>query len=66
MYAMRLNQVDLVMPIFKPKPESIAVEYDSRGQRVQRVFNDHFEARRFYVAKDKAGKHPKVVRVTSN
>jgi hypothetical protein len=52
------------MPIFKPKPEAVAVEYDCRGKRVCKTFTDHFEARRFYSAKDKAGKNPKVKRVS--
>ena len=53
------------MPVFRPKPEAIAIEYDSRGQRVCKQFTDHWEARRFYTAKDKAGKNPKVVRTSS-
>jgi hypothetical protein len=41
----------------------VAVEYDCRGSRKQREFDDAFEARRFYTAKDKAGRNPVVRRV---
>jgi hypothetical protein len=40
----------------------IAIEYDAHGRRVQKTFDDMFEARRFFMAKDRAGKNPKVVR----
>jgi hypothetical protein len=38
----------------------VAVEYDARGKRVTRQFANAFEARRFYAAKARAGKNPKV------
>ena len=41
---------------------SVAVEYDCRGKRMMKRFDDIFEARRFYAAKDKDGKRPKVVK----
>lgn len=47
------------------EPLLIAVEYDAYGQRVRKTFEDMYEARRFYVAKDKAGKHPRVVKAES-
>lgn len=39
----------------------IAVEYESKGKRVRKDFDDAYVARRFYSAKDKAGKRPRVV-----
>ena len=38
----------------------IAVEYDAHGRRVRKTFDCPYEARRFFVAKEKAGKNPKV------
>lgn len=38
----------------------IVVEYDANGSRDGRTFADPFQARRFYVAKHKAGKNPAV------
>ena len=49
------------MPKYPPEP--IAIEYTCRGKRVQRTFTDHYEARRFYAVKDKAGRNPKVKKV---
>jgi hypothetical protein len=46
----------------KYPPQSIVVEYDSRSHRVQKVFIDHYLARRFYASKLKAGKHPTVLK----
>lgn len=44
----------------KYPPETIYVEYDKRGGRATKPFTDAYAARRFWVAKDKAGKRPKV------
>jgi hypothetical protein len=41
----------------------VLVEYDCRGQRVTKYFANPYKARSFYVAKDKAGKQPKVKKV---
>lgn len=49
------------MPKYPVEP--IAVEYDSRGKRVRKEFTDHFEARRFYATKFKAGRNPRVLKV---
>jgi len=38
------------------------VEYTARGVRVVKRFTDAYAARRFYVAKLKAGADPKVVK----
>ena len=38
----------------------VAVEYDSRGTRATKTFDDAFAARRFYAAKLKANKNPKI------
>jgi hypothetical protein len=40
---------------------AVIVEYDMRGGRAQKLFTDAYLGRRFFVAKDKAGKNPKVV-----
>lgn len=49
-----------------PRPvEPIAIEYDYRRKRARKVFTDHYAARRFYVAKYKAGKRPRVRRVAN-
>lgn len=37
------------------------VEYTAKGQRVTKAFTDAYAARRFYVAKYKAGANPKVI-----
>lgn len=47
------------MPISNRTPP-VAVEYDARGKRATKQFTDCYAARRFYVAKLKAGKNPKV------
>lgn len=47
--------------ILSPKIATVNVEYDSRGQRTVKSFTDNFAARRFYIAKSKAGANPKVV-----
>lgn len=39
----------------------VLVEYDCRGQRVRRYFADAVVAKRFYCAKAKAGKRPRVL-----
>jgi hypothetical protein len=39
------------------------VEYDVRGKRRRRRFGSDYEARRFYVMKEKLKKNPKIVRV---
>jgi hypothetical protein len=40
----------------------VVIEYDKYGKRVQKHFEDAYEARRFYLAKHKAGKRPNVLR----
>jgi hypothetical protein len=41
---------------------SVTVEYDGAGaSRVRKTFSDPFAARRFYAAKDRAGKRPRIV-----
>ena len=43
----------------------VEVEYDCRGKRKTREFGDDvFAARRFWIAKDRAGKNPKVKKET--
>lgn len=44
------------------KPTPTAVEYDSPTGRTVRHFPDAYSARRFYVAQDRQGKAPKVLR----
>jgi len=48
-----------MQPINTPR-DPVAIEYDKRGERTRKVFTDHYAARRFYVAKDKAGCNPSV------
>lgn len=43
------------------KPVPVAVEYDRAGVRVRKTFADPFAARRFYSAKLRNGKRPRVV-----
>ena len=38
----------------------VVVEYDCRGERRSKTFDDPYQARRFYCQKDKAGRHPRV------
>jgi hypothetical protein len=40
---------------------AVDVEYDARGKRTTKHFEDANEAKAFYVAKEKAGKNPRVV-----
>jgi hypothetical protein len=47
----------------KRPPQPVAIEYDKRGQRARKVFIDHFKAKRFYILKDRQGKHPTVRKV---
>ncbi|MEQ8791770.1 MAG: hypothetical protein RIC55_36240 [Pirellulaceae bacterium] len=48
------------MPISNRMPR-VTVEYDCRGTRKTKTFDNPYEARRFYTTKDRQGKHPKVV-----
>ena len=43
---------------------SVVVEYDCRGKRVEKLFECPYEARRFYAAKLKDGKNPRVKKET--
>jgi hypothetical protein len=43
-------------------PDDIWIEYDSRGGRARKHFTDKFAARRFWAAKDRDGKSPRVVK----
>lgn len=45
----------------KTSSPPVVVEYDCRGTRRKRYFDDEYAARRWFVAKDKDGKHPKVL-----
>ena len=38
----------------------VNIEYDCRGKRVEKHFDDAYEARRFFAEKLKLGKNPKV------
>ena len=37
------------------------IEYDKHNRRAIKVFNDYYEGRRFYTAKFKAGRNPKII-----
>ena len=39
----------------------VTIEYDSRGKRVTKHFEDVFAGRRWFLAKDRDGKNPRVV-----
>lgn len=43
------------------RPVSVTVEYTVRGVRVTKTFSSSFTARRFYLAKEKAGASPRIV-----
>lgn len=47
------------------KPQPIEIEYDKNGERVRKWFPNAIAARRFYMAKERAGKNPKVKRAQS-
>lgn len=47
------------------KDTPVTIEYDSRGQRVTRTFPDAISARRFYAAKLRAGKAPRLISGTA-
>lgn len=38
------------------------IEYDRRGQRARKDFDDYYVGRRFYIAKWNAGRNPKVMK----
>lgn len=40
----------------------VVVSYDCRGKRIEKRFEDAFEARRFYVKQHKAGKNPHITK----
>ncbi len=52
-------------PPISTRQPPIVVEYDCRGERKQKFFNNPSEGRRFYVAKDRAGKNPTLRRALS-
>lgn len=43
-----------------PPPSSVVIEYDAAGKRATKPFNNAYAARRFCVAKLRAGKNPLV------
>jgi|GEM_PF-750339 len=49
------------MSAISGRAPAVTVEYDCRGKRVQRTFDDPRAARRWFVEKDKAGRNPVVV-----
>lgn len=48
------------MTAISTRMPAVAVEYDSGKRRVTKKFEDAYEAKRFYIAKEAAGKNPKV------
>lgn len=42
------------------KTPPVTVEYDCRGKRVRKTFDDAYKARQFFSAKDRAGRNPTV------
>ena len=53
--------LDVSKPISTRLP-SVVVEYDCRGRRATKQFDDAYAARRFYASKFKSGKNPVVKR----
>lgn len=51
----------MTQPISTRLP-SVVVEYDCRGRRATKQFDDAYAARRFYTQKFKQGKNPVVKR----
>jgi hypothetical protein len=49
------------MSAISNRQPSVIIEYDVRAARQRKLFSSPYEARRFYVQKDKAGKNPKVL-----
>lgn len=49
------------MTIISRRMPHVSVEYDARGARRVRDFDDAYAARRFYVAKFNKGKNPHIV-----
>lgn len=47
-------------PISRRMP-AVVVEYDSRGERVKRLFESAHQAKSFYLRAEKAGRHPKLM-----
>lgn len=45
--------------------EPVTVEYDSRGERVQKTLPNSFKARSFFASKVKAGKNPSIIPPTA-
>lgn len=54
----------MASPFRQPVP--VSVEYTSRGKRVIKRFDDAYAARRFFIAKDYAGKNPTVRKAEHN
>lgn len=52
-------------PMNTPKPD-VLIWYDSRDKRISKRFSDAYAARRFYAAKLKAGKNPKLTKAPNN
>lgn len=44
-----------------PPSPPLTVEYDCRGRRVRKTFDDAYAARRWFTAKDAAGKNPRII-----
>jgi hypothetical protein len=51
---------------FQAPNEPVVIEYDCRGRRVTKSFADAHAARRFWIAKDKAEKNPKIKKAEGN
>lgn len=47
-------------------PVTVEYDYGTKGERRQKNFDDANAAKKFYTAKDKAGKNPKVLAASEN
>jgi hypothetical protein len=59
----RISMATKMQPISTHLP-SVTIEYDcgAKSDRRTKLFKDPYKAKRFYTAKDKAGKNPKVIK----
>ena len=49
-----------MFPMYR-EPLLVTLEYDALNERRRRTFTDEWTACRFWITKDRAGKHPAVV-----
>lgn len=50
------------MAAISTRVPAVTIEYDCRGVRKRKRFEDGYKARPFWIKKDKEGKNPKVIK----